>query len=121
LAGSGTVRRVWEVREIFGGLDVVQPYMLVATEYTPADARSSLLGVDAIDAGSVEHLEVGDQITVRYSGAAPRRVRLGFGTRTFESKNRGSTRMVLAGASLLVLIVAGTRWWLSSPRRARLT
>lgn len=113
----GTVRTVWRVGELYGGLGLAQPYFLVASEFTPAGARSSMLGIDAIDAGSVSHLELGDQIEVRYSSAAPRRARLGFGTRTFARKNQATTRAALGLAIGALVALAALRWWFGARRR----
>jgi hypothetical protein len=107
--GRGTVRSIWEVGEAFG-LAVTQPYLLVGIELTPAGARSSVLAVDAIDAGSVANLQVGDQLEVQYSAAAPRQLRLGFGRRTFGERNRGVARVWLGAVLVIIVAAAAVRW-----------
>jgi hypothetical protein len=114
----GTVRERWRVAEVWGGLGLARPYLLVAIEFRPPGGRSAILAVDAVDAESVDHLERGDQVELRYSGAAPRQVRLAFGTREFPAANQ-TTRIALRwGLVGMVGLVAGLRWWLT---RRRLT
>ncbi len=115
----GRVRDQWRIDEVWGGLGVARPYLVVTIEFTPAGARSALLGVDAIDAGSVAHLERGDQVEVRYAPGMPRRIRLPFGTRGFVEANR-STGVVLRGGLIgLLALLAGLRWWLVRGRPSR--
>ncbi len=119
----GTVRHVWRVAELYSALGLAKPYLLVATDFTPAAARSSVLAIDALDAESVSHLEPGDQVELRYSTASPRRARLGFGARTFADRNRSTARTVRGLLIGALIAVGGLRWWLtfrgSHPTKAR--
>lgn len=125
VATTGTVRQAWTIRGLYPvttgetrrGWSLTEPYLVVAAEFTPAGARSSVLGIDAIDAESVSHLRLGDQVGIRYSRSAPRQARLAFGTRTFPVKNVSDTRIALGIAIGCFVLVSGLRWWLGAARR----
>lgn len=98
LAQGRTSRRGWRLK---------QPYQIVEAEYTPAGGRAPMVGVDAIDEGSIPKLGVGSSVELDYERARPRTIRLKAATRTWSAVNARDTWLILGviGAGIAGLVV----------------
>jgi hypothetical protein len=132
VATEARVRAISLVDELWAtsrrrGLSIPQPYLLLELEFTPAGRRAPVIGVDAVDKGSVPFLAKDQSLAIHYSAADPRSVRLAAGTRRFADQNLldMGNGVLLAGAAvggfLLLVWLArmGVRRLLPGPGRGR--
>ena len=87
-----------------GGWRLEQPYQVVEAAFTPAGAKAPVVGVDAIDEGSIPHLEVGRPVELTYDRARPRTIRLNAGTRNWSAVN---ARSAWLGLGVIAALMAG--------------
>lgn len=102
-----TVTAMYPLRESArptSGWRLERPYQVVEAEFTPAGRRVPVVGVDAIDDGSIPRLAVGTSVEVQYDRSRPRIMRLAAATRNWPAVN---ARAVWIGYGALAALVAG--------------
>lgn len=107
VAAEARVRAIDVVDELWAtsrrrGVDLPQPYVLLELEFTPAGHRAPVIGVDAVDLGSIPYLAKDQSLAIRYEAADPRSVRVTAGTRRFAGQNPlglGEQALVLAAVA----------------------
>jgi hypothetical protein len=101
------------------GWPLKQPYQLVEAEFTPAGGRAPVVGVDAIDVGSIPTLAVGSIVEIEYDRARPRTARLKAGTRNWPETNGRDTWYSLGVLAAIIGLVLVLRVLLSRRRKGR--
>ncbi len=91
------------------GWRLKQRYQIVEAEFTPGGARAPVVGVDAIDAGSIPKLGVGSPVDLDYDRAEPRKIRVKGAARLWPAINARDTWLGLGviGALIGGLMVLG--------------
>ena len=103
----------------FENFELPQHYDVVSLDLTPAGARTSVLGVDAVDVatGSPPVLAPGAHVDVRFAAGDPRDVRLDGRTRRWHWRDMVSVYTQIWG--VLAILVVGALAWAWVMRRAR--
>ncbi len=101
-----------------GFRELAMPYQVVRFRMALPGWPDSVLGVDAVDSGSVPGVAPGAVLPVRYDPGSPRDARLRDGARTFQDRNRYHFRWLVVGAGTLMVFAAALR---GSRRRQPLT
>ncbi len=101
------------------GWPLKQPYLLVEAQFTPAGGRAPVVGVDAIDAGSMPKLAVDDVVDIEYDRTRPRLAHLKRGTRNWPDVNGRDTWYSLGAVAGLIGLVLVLRVLLFRRRKSR--
>jgi hypothetical protein len=122
-AAVGKVRGVRRVTETWlssgeNRVEAPRPFDVVEIEYAPGSTAGPIIGVDAIDTGTVRGLAYDAVLPLHYAPANPRVVHLDGGTRDFRGPNNRAAWLGLAGSLGVVALGVGVIAVLGRRRRA---
>jgi hypothetical protein len=102
-------RVIWRSRARRNSLDnrAAQPYVVVELSFTPQGAADPVVAVDLVDEGSVQGLEQGATLPIRYSATDPRWAQI-----------EGAQRTYAITALIILALIVGV-WAFSRIRRRR--
>jgi hypothetical protein len=99
------------------GIDASTPYELVVMQFKPAGYEEPIIAADMIDIASQKTLATGQQVTIDYETAHPRRVNIRGATREYYRENVQGA--ILSGFATVALFVGGALAWEAIKRRGK--